>query len=426
MVTQDSTTNRSTMSARVAVAEDALNAAAAVGDEAVTGQPVTARPRLDSIDLLRGLVMVIMALDHVRDFFHQGAFLIDPTDLTKTNTALFFTRWITHFCAPVFVFLAGTGAFLSASRGKTKAELSRFLLTRGLWLIVLELTVIDLGWTFGVDSFFVGQVIWAIGWSMIVLAFLIYLPVWAITAFGVVMIVAHNLFDPVQARSLGALSGLWAALHARELTETYGGIRLFTMYPLAPWVGVMAAGYGFGQLYLMGRERRRRLLLRLGLGLTLLFIILRAANFYGDPRPWSTQQNALYTFLSFINCEKYPPSLLFLLMTLGPAIIALALSERFNEHPAPLLRPLVVFGRVPLFYYILHIPLIHGLAVVFAIIKYGPAVSEAFKSGPPADYGYGLPVVYMVWVGVVLALYPACRWFAGVKRRRKDAWLSYL
>jgi uncharacterized membrane protein len=415
------------LSSGVAVAEDALAAAVAVGDEAVTGSPENVRPRLDSVDLLRGLVMVIMALDHVRDFFHHDALIFDPTDLTKTNAALFFTRWITHFCAPVFVLLAGTGAFLSASRGRTKAELSRFLLTRGLWLIVLELTVVDLGWTFSLDTQFIGQIIWAIGWSMIVLALLIYLPTWAITAFGIVMIATHNLFDPVQARSLGALSGLWAALHSRDLTETYGGIHLFTMYPLVPWIGVMAGGYGLGQLFLLERERRRRLLLRLGVALTLAFIVIRAINIYGDPRPWAVQKNGLFTLLSFLNCEKYPPSLLFLLMTLGPAMIVLALFERFNRQTNALARPFIIFGRVPLFYYILHIPLIHALAIAFAFIKYGPAISDLFKMGqPPADYGYGLPVVYLIWIGVVLVLYPACRWFANLKRRRRDAWLSYL
>jgi uncharacterized membrane protein len=201
------------------------------------------------------------------------------------------------------------------------------------------------------------------------------------------------------------------------------------MYPLVPWIGVMAAGYGFGQVFLLERERRRRLLLRLGIILTLAFVALRALNSYGDPHPWSIEKNALYTLLSFINCEKYPPSLLFLLMTLGPAMIALSLFERFNQsrRVPPLLQPLIIFGRVPLFYYILHIPLIHALAIVFAMVKYGPAVSELFKGGkPPDDYGYSLPVVYLIWIGVVLTLYPVCRWFANVKRRRRDAWLSYL
>jgi uncharacterized membrane protein len=416
------------MSAGVATLEEPAVTASA-SDQSVTRNPVTAaRTRLDSVDLLRGIVMVVMALDHVRDFFHHDALLFDPTDLTKTNAALFLTRWATHFCAPVFVFLAGTGAFLSTRRGKTKGELSRFLFTRGLWLILLELTIVRFGWTFDLNfAFNVGQVIWAIGWSMIVLSVLVYLPVWAITTFGVVIIAAHNAFDPFKAASAGALSGVWATLHSGELTETYGQVRFFPMYPLIPWVGVMAVGYSFGQVFSLEREKRRKVLFYLGLGLTAAFVILRATNLYGDPRPWSVQRNALWTFFSFINCQKYPPSLLFLLMTLGPAIASLSLLERVNLNPSRLAQPFIIFGRVPLFYYVIHLPLIHGLAVLFAFIKYGPSVTQLFQNGrPPEDYGYNLAVVYLVWICVVLALYPVCRWFAGVKRRRRDAWLSYI
>lgn len=424
----DSASIAPVLSTAVAVAEERPVVASA-RDEAITDKPLTTvRSRLDSVDLLRGIVMVVMALDHVRDFFHHDALFFDPTDLTKTNAALFLTRWVTHFCAPVFVFLAGTGAFLSTRRGKTKGELSRFLLTRGLWLVLLELTVVRLGWTFNLNySFNVGQVIWAIGWSMIVLSVLIYLPLWAITAFGVAMIAVHNAFDPVKAQSLGALSGVWATLHSGDLTESYGGIRFLPMYPLIPWIGVMAAGYGFGQVFTIERERRKRVLLYLGFGLTLAFVLIRATNLYGDPRPWSVQNNALFTFFSFINCQKYPPSLLYLLMTLGPAIASLAFFERVNLKPSRLAQPFIVFGRVPLFYYVVHLFVIHGLAVLFAFIKYGPALQQAFQNGrPPEDYGYGLPVVYLIWIGVVVALYPLCRWFANLKRRRRDAWLSYL
>lgn len=416
------------LSAGVATLEEHA-AVASPRDQAITGKPATAaRTRLDSVDLLRGIVMVVMALDHVRDFFHHDALLFDPTDLTKTNSALFLTRWVTHFCAPVFVFLAGTGAFLSTRRGKTRGELSRFLLTRGLWLVLLELTIVRLGWTFDLNyTFNVGQVIWAIGWSMVVLSVLIYLPLWAITAFGVLMIVVHNAFDSVSAHSLGAFSGVWATLHSGDLTQTYAGIRFFPMYPLIPWIGVMAAGYGFGQIFTLEPEKRKKILLYLGLGLTAAFIILRATNLYGNARPWSVQSNALWTFFSFINCQKYPPSLLFLLMTLGPAIASLSFLERVNLEPGRLWQPFIIFGRVPLFYYVIHLFVIHGLAVLFAIIKYGSNVSQAFQSGrPPDDYGYNLGVVYLVWIGVVIALYPLCRWFANLKRRRKDAWLSYV
>ncbi|MBD0372225.1 MAG: DUF1624 domain-containing protein [Pyrinomonadaceae bacterium] len=417
------------LSAGVVTAEERPVIATTRAEETFAERPVSAlRQRLDSVDLLRGIVMVIMALDHVRDFFHHDALLFDPTDLSKTNSALFLTRWVTHFCAPVFVFLAGTGAFLSTMRGKTRAELSRFLLTRGLWLVLLELTIVRVAWTFDLNyTFNVGQVIWAIGWSMIALSVLIYLPLWAITMFGVFMIAVHNAFDPFRAASAGVLSGVWATLHTGELTETYGGIRFAPMYPLIPWIGVMAVGYSFGQIFRLEREKRKKVLLYLGLSLTLLFVIIRATNLYGDPRPWAVQGSPLFTFFSFINCQKYPPSLLYLLMTLGPAIASLSFFERVNLKPNAWASAFIIFGRVPLFYYVLHLYVIHGLAVVFAFIKYGNAIQEAFQTGrPPADYGYSLGVVYLIWIGVVVALYPLCRWFAGVKRRRKDAWLSYI
>jgi len=389
--------------------------------DAVSGELTRARPRLDSIDLLRGAVMVLMALDHVRDFF-SNAYAIDPVDLAKTNAALFLTRWITHFCAPVFVFLAGTGAFLSGTRGKTKAELARFLLTRGLWIVSLEFTLVHLGWSFFDFHFFNLQVIWAIGWSMIVLAGLVFLPTWAVTAFGVVMIAGHNLFDNLQPERFGSFRWLWAALHSVQIFDLPHDFHIRIGYPLVPWIGVMAAGYGFGQLMLIERGRRRKWLLGLGAGLTLAFVALRATNLYGDPHHWSAQQNALFTVFSFINCEKYPPSLLYLLMTLGPAIALLAL---FDREAGRLGRPFVIFGRVPLFYYVLHLPLIQSLTIIFAFVRYGRRMPELFANGPPEGYGYSLPVVYLIWLAVVFTLLPACRWFARVKQRRRDAWLSY-
>ena len=383
----------------------------------LSGEPLSNPARLYSVDMLRGLVMVIMALDHVRDFFHTGGF--DPTDLTKTDSALFMTRWITHFCAPVFVFLAGTGAFLSISCGKTKPQLARFLLTRGMWLVILELTIIRFAWTFDFDYHYglSALVVWALGWSMMALAGLIFLPTWTIALFGVAMIAIHNLFDGVSGESFGSLSGLWMILHQRSGFEIAPGIEFVVVYPLIPWIGVMAAGYGFGKLLLLESEKRRRLLLALGIGLTLAFVVIRAVNVYGDQHSWAVRDNNLFTFFSFINATKYPPSLLYLLMTLGPAIIALAFLERLRES-GMFARPFLVFGRVPLFYYILHLYLIHALAVALAWARY----SFAF----PAPQGYGLPVVYLVWLAIIAMLYPGCRWFAGVKKRRSDAWLSYL
>lgn len=387
---------------------------------------LTERNRLDSVDRLRGLVMVLMALDHVRGYFTNP--LLDPTDLEHTNAALFLTRWVSHLCAPTFIFLAGTGAYLAARRGKTKPQLAWFLLTRGLWIVLLGLTFVKFCWSFGLYVHnYNADVLWAIGWSMVVLAGLVFLPTWAVTAFGLVMIAGHNLLDPVPASAFGPFSDFWEILHRKEmhrdgLLEFFGGaIKFDTQYPLIPWIGVMAVGYGFGALLQREAAVRWKWLLGLGIALCLGFVVLRAANVYGDPDPWSWQRDELFTALSFLNCHKYPPSLLFLLMTLGPALLLLAWFERAPQLPG---RPLLVFGRVPMFYYLIHIPLIHALARAAALVRYGPAILDADQL--PKDYGYGLPVVYGIWLGVVLSLYPVCRWFMGVKRRRRDAWLSYL
>jgi uncharacterized membrane protein len=389
-------------------------------------------PRLDSVDLLRGVVMVLMALDHVRDFFTN--FLFSPLDVSHTNTPLFLTRWITHYCAPVFVFLAGSGAYLSISRGKTPAELSRFLLTRGLWLVVLELTLIRcFGWFFNFDFHMnVAVVLWAIGWSMVVMSALVRFPLRAVAVFGMLMIGTHNLLDGIKPQLFGSLGWLWIMLHAGGRIEFSPGYLLLVGYPLIPWVGVMAAGYAFGHWLELKTYRRKKLILRLGIGLTAGFVMLRAANIYGDPGRWSAQQNLLFTAFSFVNCEKYPPSLLYLLMTLGPAMIFLALFDD-KRISGPIGRALVVFGRVPLFYYLIHIPLLHLIAVGLAYFRYGradwllrnPGFVQNFP-GRPADYGYGLSGVYLVWLAVVLILYPLCLWFANLKQRRREAWLSYL
>ena len=396
---------------------------------AVPVPPPGARPRLGSVDLLRGWIMIFMALDHVRDFFSREAMLFDPSDLTRTSAPIFLTRWITHFCAPVFFFLAGTGAFLSTSRGKTQPELARFLLTRGLWLIILELTLVQFGWTFHVGFHQVAlMVIWALGWSMIALAALIFLPPWAIAAFGLAMIAGHNLLDGLRADAFGSFGGLWKILHVQDGFAIAPGYSVFVVYPLIPWIGVMACGYALGGILRWERAERRRILLWIGGAETLAFILIRASNLYGDPGKWTVQKDALFTVLSFLNCTKYPPSLLFLLMTLGPALIALAL---FDREAGRFAKPILVIGRVPLFFYLLHLPLIHGMAVVFAYLRYGYA--GALWNGPawgdpaqyPPAYGYGLPGVYGFWLLAVVLLYPLCRWWANLKQRRRDAWLSY-
>jgi uncharacterized membrane protein len=386
--------------------------------------------------------MIVMMLDHTRDFVHNAALQFDPSDLSRTNVALFFTRWVTHFCAPVFVFLAGTGAYLQLSRGKSKADLSRFLVTRGIWLIVLELTLVRLGITFSFDVRMLGflQVIWVIGVSMIVLAALIYLPVRVVGAFGVVMIAFHNLLDVFRVTGWrgpdtpvpGFGAKIWMLLHQAFEPFPIVGFPspvLIVIYPLVPWIGVMAAGYAFGRLYELDAQRRRRLLLIIGGTATAFFVVLRAINVYGDPSEWSTQKDALFTFLSFLNTTKYPPSLLFLLMTLGPSILALAAFETGSGR-GRVREFFVTFGRVPLFFYLLQWPVAHLISVLLHL-AFGKPTARLFQTpidwtGPVPNMGFNLAVVYVCWIAGVLLLYPACKWFAGLKQRRKDWWLSYL
>jgi uncharacterized membrane protein len=411
----------------VSVALGTISTGSPAAPETVTGTATAAR--LESVDLLRGFVMVVMALDHVRDFFTNVPF--DPTDLARTYPALFLTRWITHFCAPVFIFLAGTGAYLFRGRGRSTQELSWFLFTRGLWLALLEVTWVRcLGWSFNFDFHsVVGAVLWAIGWSMVVLAALVFLPTRIVAVIGIAMIVTHNLFDGVRPEVLGKLGWLWTVLHKGGSLEIAPGWTFIEAYPLIPWIGVMAVGYAFGAIFREEPARRRRNIFRIGLVLTLAFIAVRFVNIYGDPHPWTLQSRPLFTVFSFLNCHKYPPSLLYLLMTIGPALMLLAW---FDGRQTTILRPLLVFGRVPLFYYLIHLPVIHGLAVVVAWIRYGRAdwlydnpFQTSAKAIPP-DNGFDLGIVYLIWILLVLALYPACRWFADLKARRKEAWLSYL
>ncbi|HEX3968161.1 MAG TPA: heparan-alpha-glucosaminide N-acetyltransferase domain-containing protein [Edaphobacter sp.] len=381
------------------------------------------RARLESVDLLRGVIMIIMALDHTRDFFGQPG---SPTNLATTSVALFFTRWITHFCAPVFFLLTGTGAFLSL-RKRTKSELSRFLFTRGLWLLFLELTVFRcLAVQFNFDyRVTIINVLWALGWAMIVLSALVHLPAWAVTTFGIVMIATHNLFD-----SINSANPLWSILHSPNLILNTHGHTVFIAYPLIPWVGVTAVGYGLGQIYGWTPERRRPFLLRLGIGLTLGFVVLRALNIYGDPFRWTTQHSAAFTALSFLNTTKYPPSLLFLLMTLGPAIIFLWAAD---THTPNLLRPALIIGKVPMFYFLLHFFFIHLLAVIICYARYGhihwmfesPDIAN-FPITQPPGWGLTLPLVYLLWAFVVIALYPLCRWYAALKQRSGNPLLSYI
>jgi uncharacterized membrane protein len=381
------------------------------------------RLRIESVDVVRGVIMIVMALDHVRDFFGNSG--LNPTDPATTTIPLFFTRWITHFCAPVFFLLTGTGAYLSL-RKKSKRELSRFLFTRGLWLIFLEFTVTRcLGWQFNFDYHVtLLLVLWALGWAMITLSVLVYLPAWLVTTFGVVMIAGHNLLD-----SVDSSNPLWSILHSPNFVLNNAEHIVFVTYALIPWVGVTAAGYGLGQIYSWPSALRKAFLLPLGIGLSAAFVVLRAINIYGNPVPWSTQKSAAFTVLSFLNTNKYPPSLLYLLMTLGPAMLLLwAVDGRTPRF----LRPALIIGKVPMFYYLLHIPLIHLLAVIVCYARYGQAhwmfesnTLQQFPITPPPGWGYSLPIIYLIWVFVVLTLYPLCQWFAALKQRRSDNWLSY-
>ena len=407
----------------------------------LTSSVPRSRVRVDSVDLLRGLIMVIMMLDHTRDFVHSGAFVFDPTDMTRTYPLLFFTRWITHFCAPVFVFLAGTGAYFQEMRGKPKPELSKFLLSRGLWLIFLELAVVRLLIFFNAHYYTLFaflQVIWAIGWSMIALAALIHLRLRTIAVLSVGMIALHNLLDGIQVTSWagpgspvpGFGASLWKILHQPGVIFPFGypGPAVQVLYPLIPWIGVMAAGYAFGSIYRMDGAERKRVLLRLGGAMIACFIVIRAINIYGDPSPWVAQRAPMMTVLSFLNVSKYPPSLLFVLMTLGPAILFLAALEGRNR--GPLAKVLITYGRVPLFFYLLQWATAHGLAVVASWLAGKPVAplfgDLGFGPPPPQGFGFGLGVVYLLWGLGVLMLYPLCRWFAGVKARRHDWWLSYM
>lgn len=385
--------------------------------------------RLDSIDLLRGLVIALMAIDHARVFLHTGFINgIDPLDFATTTPQLFLTRWITHYCAPVFSFLAGTAVWLSLRRGKSVREVSWFLLTRGGWLILLEMTVLNwFGWIFAIElsGTYLGT-LFALGGAMVMLAALIHLPVRVVAGLALAILAGHNALDGIAPDSWGAGARWWQILHAGGWFEVGPGIRINAQYPLLPWVGVMTAGHAFGALVTGDPASRRRRFLTLGLAGVGGFVLLRASNLYGDPAPWSEQSTPLFTVLSFLNCTKYPPSLCFVLMTIGPALLLLA---RVGDAAPAWAQPLVTLGRVPMFFYLLHIPLLHAMAVGVEMLRFGRAdwLFGAFPPTPPAEAGFGLPVVYLAWLAAVLALYPACCWFEGVKRRHRDqAWLSYL
>ncbi len=395
-------------------------------------EPLPQANRIASIDALRGLVMIVMALDHVRMYFAEGTWYAEPTNLAATTPLLFFTRWITHFCAPVFVFLAGSSAYLYGIREGDLRRTARFLLTRGLWLVFVELVIVNFAWTFDLTySFRILQVIWAIGVNMVALSALVVLPKRVIFAIGMILVFGHNLLDSITAQGSSVTDVIWYVLHQPHTLLIGAGHIINIVYPVLPWIGLMALGYVFGGFYQQSFpvEGRRRRLLVLGLSATLLFILLRAFNSYGEPHEWQTQRAFVFSLMSFLNTTKYPPSLHFLLMTIGPALILLAaLESPGNRLP----RPILVFGRVPFFFYIIHLYLTHALALLMLIYsgrnwrEYILSASE-LRSGALSAVGWSLPIVYAIWLIVVVLLYPLCKWYQDYRSTHLSQWwLSYL
>lgn len=379
-----------------------------------------ARQRVTSVDLVRGIVMILMALDHTRDYFSNLRF--QPEDLSKATPFLFATRWITHFCAPTFFLLAGVGAALAVSGGKSTKEVSKFLLTRGLWLVFLEVTVSALGWNFKLGFPLILLVIWALGLSMVILSGLVFLPKKVIAAIALITIAGHNLLDSVGGASMSGGGPLWHILHRPGLVSP--APLIIVGYPIIPWFAVMALGFALGDVFRWEPARRKRFLLQVGSISIIAFILIRLVNVYGNPVPWSAQRTAALAVASFLNPLKYPPSLDYLLMTLGPTLIALALLENAR---GPISRAASVYGRVPMFYYLGHIYVIHILAAIFAMWQGGEAGFLSLDTASfPKWYGTTLPGVYLAWALVVLIMYVPCRWFADLKSRRRDWWLGYI
>ena len=387
--------------------------------------------RIQSIDILRGIAMVVMALDHVRDYFHYTAMTDDPLNLATTSPALYFTRWITHFCAPVFVFLSGTSAYLIGVR-KGKAALSSFLIKRGLWLMLIEVLIITLGWTFNpFYNLIILQVIWAIGISMIILGLMVWLPYWVIFSIGLIIVAGHNLLDYAEAARDHKVGFWWDLVHHAQFSfYPYANNRaVIIVYAFLPWTGVMILGYCLGRLFesTVAESVRIKRLLLLGGSLIVVFILLRFINAYGDPVPWKEQKTGLYTILDFLKVNKYPPSLMFLCIMLGPAIVLLAFFERARGWFANIMK---VYGSVPFFYYVLHLYLIHLICVVaFFLSGYttNDIVSQQslFLFRPP-QFGFSLWGVYGIWLLTIVLLYPMCRWYKKYKSTHHQWWLSYL
>lgn len=384
--------------------------------------------RILSIDVVRGSVMVIMALDHTRDFIHKNGFFYNATDLTTTTPFLFFTRWITHFCAPTFVFLAGTSAYLMG-RKMTKPQLRFFLVTRGFWLMVLEITIVNLNLWFDVTfSVIALEVIWATGVSMVVLGGLLFLSQRALLVIGLLILVGHNALDGLSFPAGSALDVIWSMLHRPNALPITPNRIVFIMYPVLPWIGILILGYCFGALYSrdIDPEQRRKWLRWMGISAVLAFILIRAINSYGDPAPWATQKTPFFTFLSFINVTKYPPSLLFTLAMLGPIFCMLSGLEGRRGN---WMQFFIVYGRVPLFYFIVHFFLVHALSVILLLSDGVPWSEINFQNrtgGTMPEHGLSLGLTYGVWALVVVVMYPLCKWYGQVKGKSRNPIWSYL
>ena len=388
-----------------------------------------AASRLAIIDKLRGLVIILMVLDHVRDFFSVDAYRFSPTDIGKTTALLFATRWITHLCAPTFVVLAGVAVRLQWARGKRGWPLTRFLVARGLWLIILEVTLVTVAFTFAWHGALL-QVIWAIGFSMILLGTLVWLPPKALLALGLAIVGVHNLLDGVATKSFGAAAPLWTLMWKPGLIHLpFAHFKdAYVAYPALPWFGIMAVGFGVGGVFQLPPQRRNRLLLVGGFAMLAVFAVLRGFNLYGDPSPWTQQTDATRTILSFLKVTKYPPSLFYTLVTLG---ITLSLAPFIERIGGIFGRALLTFGRTPLFTYLLHLYVARGLAVLLALAEgLSPTIfTDAFGPGDRLEasgWGLSLPLVYVAWLAVLLILWPISTWYAGFKARHRYWWLSYL
>jgi uncharacterized membrane protein len=386
--------------------------------------------RVTSIDILRGIIMIIMALDHTRDYFHDTAMTADPLNVATTTPALYFTRWVTHFCAPLFVFLSGVSAYL-ASLKRSKNEASRFLITRGLWLMLMEVTIITLGITFNIKFHsFLLQVIWAIGSSMVLLGFISRISKRFVLVLGLIIVFGHNILDYVSLPTSGAWANVLSVLlRSPSVIPIDDSHNILALYAILPWTGVMCVGYGIGHWFEkdFSPEKRKKILFGTGLGLIVLFIVLRALNLYGNPTRWVKGEGFMYNLFTFLNTSKYPPSLQYLGMTIGPGCIALALLENVRSKFTDILS---VYGKVPFFYYILHFYLLHLILTVIFFASGYTQYTDSRLFFPlyfrPLTFGYSLPVTYAIWLAVVIVLYFPCRWFSRYKATHRQWWLSYV